>query len=212
MPILRFPLDAVASAHKRRRRSGLLLILGLLLIGTSAAAQVDYARDPATVVLRLQEVFGEAGGTERGAPVAERGPSIEIRGDGTARIHYPAFMQRAGDYTATLDAAEMDRLVAVVAEGGLLAFDAAATRRARETAAARAGATSDGRRTRQVVFDDSTTIIDVRMGGVARRITWQGLRGDARLHPSVGALQGLLQVQRELLALMERGDLTRVTP
>jgi hypothetical protein len=184
----------------------------LLLAGTSATAQVDYARDPSTVVLRFQEVFGEAGGSERGAPVAERGPSIEIHGDGTARIHYPAFMQRAGDYTTTLDAAEMDRLVAVVAEGGLLTFDADATRQARETAAARAGTTRDGLQTRQIVFDADTTIIDVRMGGVARRITWQGLRGDAQRHPSVGALQGLLQVQRELLALMERGDLTRVTP
>ena len=175
-----------------------------LLIGTvsTAAAQVDYSRRGDTVVIRMQEVFGEGGD----------GPSIEVRGNGTTHVRYPAFMKRAGEYTTHLDASEMDRLVGMVADGGLLSFDAATTDRAKDRASRAAStARAGGRPTRHVMLDGETTILEINVGGVKRTIRWTGLRSDAHRFPGVAAIQGLAQAQRELQTHMERGDLTRVT-
>ena len=184
-------------------------VVGTLLtltVATAAIAQVQYSRSANTVVIHLQEILGE---------FADEGPSIKIYGDGTALVHYPVFMKRAGDYTTQLGAAEMDRLVAIVAGGGLLDFDAAAASRAKARAvSARATTTAnaDGRPTRHIVLDASTTIVKLELGGVRRTIRWTGLRSDARRYPGVSEIQGLAQAQRELLSFMERDDLTRVTP
>jgi len=201
--------------EERRRRHGgrstpqspwigvLALLLGAVL-AAAADAQPDYARDPGTVVVRFQEIHGEI-------DAADAGPSVEVRGDGSARVRYPAYMRRAGDWTTRLDAAEMDRLIGLLVGAGLLDFDAAAVARAKEARAARP--TAGGRPAdRYVVLDASTTVIELHVGAVARTIRWQGLRGDARRYPGLAALQGLAEAQRELLHLMERPDLTRVGP
>lgn len=184
-----------------------LAVLLALVIPTGAGAQIAYSRGADTVVIRFQEILGEFAD-------GDQGPSIEIHGDGTARVHYPAFMKRAGDYTTQLGAAEMDRLIAVVVSGRLLDFDAAATSRAKAHAAARAATTAsaNGRPTRHIVLDASTTVLELDLGGVRRTIRWSGLRSDTRRYPSVTGIQGLAHAQRELLTLMERGDLTRMTP
>jgi len=186
-------------------------VVGTLLtltVATAAIAQVQYSRSANTVVIHLQENLGEfADGDE--------GPSIKIYGDGTALVHYPVFMKRAGDYTTQLGAAEMDRLIAIVAGGGLLNFDATAANLAKAQAASARSATTagaDGRPTRHIVLDASTTIVELDLGGVRRTIRWSGLRSDARHYPGVSEIQGLAQAQRELLTFMERDDLTRVTP
>ncbi len=188
--------------------AGVVGALLILTVTTAAHAQIQYSRSAENVVIRFQEVLGEFAD-------GDRGPSIEIYGDGTARVHYPVFMKRAGDYTTQLDAADMDRLIAIVAGGGLLNFDATAVTHAKARAAnarAATAARTDQRPTRHIVLDASTTIVELDLGGVHRTIRWSGLRSDARHYPGVSEIQGLAQTQRELLTFMERDDLTRVTP
>jgi hypothetical protein len=192
----------------RPHPSSLLLVavLPMLLADGRASAQVAYARDPATVVVRLTEMPGEIAAEEGGR-------TLEIHGDGRAVVHAPPYMRRAGDYETQLSAAEMDRIVQLVTANGLLDLDAAATRRAMHEAdtAAAAAAAAEGRpRTVHLELDAAVTRLEVRVDGVARTITWTGVQSDAAHYPALTALQALATAERELRALMERPDLTRL--
>jgi hypothetical protein len=117
-------------------------------------------------------------------------------------------MKRAGDFELQLSPAEMDTLVRGLVQKGLVEFDPGVVRGAARAAAARG--------IERVSTDPSTTIIELRLShyrpagavaydlGVQKRVEWRGVRGAARHHPSVNALQGLAAAQRELDALAVR--------
>ena len=135
-------------------------------------------------------------------------------------------MKRAGDYSLQLTQAEMEALLSSLVQGGLIDFNPEATQaQMRQVAAARrAQATQAGQRAVLTTRSDEATVsIEIRLnryipaGGPARdnvtkRLSWTGVGDDAEQYPSITALQALAAVQRQLLALTERADLTRVNP
>ncbi|MCZ6623325.1 MAG: hypothetical protein O7B35_03670, partial [Deltaproteobacteria bacterium] len=73
------------------------------------------------------------------------------------------------------------------------------------------------------VADASTTVIEVRLDryqpageagqeilNVDKKITWYGLRSDARRYPNIEAIQNLAAAQKELQAVMQRQDLEKI--
>jgi hypothetical protein len=197
----------------------LLALVGLLVLGSvplrvAAGAEdsepvIEYSRDPAVVVIGYRLELGE---------VAERdpGPSLTIYGDGRAVVHYPRYMNRAGDYQVRLGEREMQALVRSLVDDGVMEFDEAAARqREREERSRRAtlGATTD----------PSLTHIRLRLeryrpAGASdgepkqadKRIRWPALADDAAEYPAIEAIRNLAAAERELAAIMERDDLRSI--
>jgi len=175
---------------------------GLTGVATAQDAGVDYPRDPQVAVVTWTEIPGEIADPDPK-------PSLVVYGDGRAVAHHPRYRKRAGDFELQLSAAEMNTLVRGLVRKGLVEFDRNATRNAARNAAAAHGI-------ERVSTDPSTTVIELRLsryrppGAVAdvldvrKRIEWRGLRGAARDHPSVRALQDLATAQRDLAALAAR--------
>jgi hypothetical protein len=178
-------------------------IVALALLATPAAAQpsFDYDRVPGNLVASYREVL----------PVgdADRGPWLEVYGDGRVHVHHPAYTRRAGDYEMRLDAHALDALVHSLLEPGLLDFDAARARSGLDRARSRRA--GPGRET--AVSDASVTEMRLRLRhhvradgserrDVDRRIVWPALGVAARRHPEVPELQPLFHARRELRALL----------
>jgi len=159
-----------------------------------AAEPVAYPRAAGSIVIRFTETIGEL---QPGEP----GPSLTVYGDGRAVAHYPGFMKRAGDHTTQLSAAELDGIMQSIAAKGLLAFDAAAVQRARDGASA---ARRAGNAPVTVWSEVDVTTIEVTVAEGTRRVTWRGVREDARQFPEVAALQNLAALRAELGAIMDR--------
>jgi hypothetical protein len=174
---------------------------GFASAANAQEADVDYSRDPRVAVVTWTEVSGEIANPDTK-------PRLVVYGDGLAVAHYPRYMKRAGDFELQLSPAEMDTLVRGLVQKGLVEFDPAVVRGAARAAAARG--------IERASTDPSTTIIELRLShyrpagavaydlGVHKRVEWRGVRGAARHHPSVHALQGLAAAQRELDALAVR--------
>ena len=194
-----------------------LVVFGIVLISGSAIAQlvIDYPRDRGTVVVSFMEVLGEI-------KDQDPGPSVRVHGDGYVVVHYPRYMKRAGDYALQLSPQEMDNLMrSLVADRKIIEFDETATRRSKRDTAL---ALQEGSRSKLfAVLDDSTTVIELRMDrykpasgsgqeifNVDKKISWYGLRSDARQYPNIEAIQNLAAVRQELVSIMERRDLKGV--
>ncbi len=175
---------------------------GLAGAATAQDADVDYPRDPQVTVVIWTEIPGEIADPDPK-------PSLVVYWDGRAVAHHPRYKKRAGDFELQLSATEMKALVRGLVRKGLVEFDRDAARNAARNAAAASGI-------ERVSTDPSTTVIELRLsryrapGAVAdvldvrKRIEWRGLRGAARDHPSVRALQDLAAAQRGLAALAAR--------
>lgn len=225
--ISRRPEARGLGTRRRRLRAALGLAVGLGLVGVASAGRAQappaapggarasfaYSGDPATVVLSFTEILGAI-------EDPDPGPSLRVYGNGRVVVHYPAYMQRAGDYTLQLRRDEMQGLLGSLLEKEVVEFDEAATRRSvREAAAAQRAGSGEF----FAVFDASTTEIGLRLDrytpppgrgperlGVEKRISWHGLRAHARRYPGVAAIQRLAEARREMVALMEREDLAKI--
>jgi hypothetical protein len=189
-------------------------------VGAAAAQDVseptlEYARDPATVVVSFRETLG-------GVADADPGPFVTVHGDGRVLVHFPAYMKRGGDYELRLDEQEMRDLLLLLVEHGVLGFDETAARDAkRAVAVARRAAAPSGGAVR-VASDTSWTVFEVALeryrpaasraapAATRKTIAWPDPRTDAALYPSIAAIRDLAAAEQALRALMERPDLTKV--
>jgi hypothetical protein len=178
-----------------------LLAIAVVARGAPAAdPRIAHSADPDTVVVSYAVALGEIG-------EADAGPSVRIYGDGRVETHYPRYMNRAGDHAARLSATELDALLGSLADHGVLEFDAPAARRAKQDAGASrrsAEALAGQPATVDVVSDADTITLEVHVDRAHQKITWRGLRHDARAYADIPAIQGLAAAEREVRAVMER--------
>ena len=158
-----------------------------------ARAASGYPTDGATVVVRYRETLGEIG-------ESDGGPSLTVYGNGRAVAHWPAYMQRAGDYDVQLSRREMDSLVGSLAANGVLDVDTVAVRRAaREAKAAKRAAGAPI----TIVSDPAVITIELTTDQGRRAVRWVGLREDAREHPDIAAIQSLHAARQDLVGVMD---------
>lgn len=150
------------------------------------------------------------------------GPSVKVYADGRVVVHFPAYMKRAGDYETVLTADELEALVSGLSNQ-LAGFDEEAARRKAAHGDAVQRTWAAGNRTPELLQapDATNTKITVKLTAYEPRglgpaihpvdaaVTWRGLNEAARRHPDVQEIQGLAVVRRDLLALMERPDLSK---
>ena len=96
-----------------------LVALALLTRTAYAQATFEYAAVPDALVIQLSQDVGILD--------ADPTPLLRVYGDGLARIHFPVYMRRAGDYTLQLDQRELQDLLALFVQGGLIDFSPEAT-------------------------------------------------------------------------------------
>lgn len=201
----------------------LFLLLTTLLAATGAAAQESAAHGA-----RDEPYFRYS--AESAVPVVEYRlvhymlanedpqPLLRIYGNGRVQVHYPAYMQRAGDYEYTLTPRELDELLRALAHDGCMTFDPSAAAAERKQLADRERAAGQLR----YISDTTETIMVVRLeeyrhqpGAAAirnleQRITWKNLEQDARRFPQSGALRGLATGAQRLHALLDHPGMQRV--
>ena len=173
----------------------------------------EYSKDASTVVVSYTHILGGIGD-------ADKGPSLKIYGDGHMVVHYPPYMKKAGEYTLQLTQGEMNRLLRSLIDKKVLEFDAQAVRRSKlETDAA----TKNAQATLYSESDASTTAIEIRLThytpassfaqeilNVNKKISWTGLRSDAKRYPNVEAIRDLQSAEQELQALMKHQNLKKI--
>lgn len=177
-----------------------------------SAEVLENPRDPAALVVSYAQVLGEIADPDPG-------PTVKVFGDGWVVVHFPRYMKRAGQYEVRLGRAEMWNLVSSLA-GKLVLFDATATRQKKQELQARFKETHA---VVSAVMDASTTVIGIYLsrykpGGIAgeeivnvqKKVSWVGLKWDAKKYPQVEAIQDLAPAQRELQALMKHPFLEKV--
>ncbi len=179
----------------------------------SPGATVEYSNSPDALIVSYTLHLGELA-------ESDRGPSMQIYGDGLANIHYPAYMARAGSYSIRLSGDEMNKLIHALVADGLLKFDSA---KARATARDIGTLRRESQGVMHYVSDASTSVIELHLvryaspgtpslqaANVDKTIRWSGLQSDARIYPDHVAIQKLATAERRLRTLMERPDLVKV--
>jgi len=208
-----------STPHRWSAVLGAALVATVALVAVPGVAAEDglpatlaYSHAASDVVVRYVELPGELAETGGGT-------TLTIRGDGSATVHYPAYMRRAGDHTTALPRAEVDALVASLFVKGVSQFDGSAVRqqlRSAETARAAALTTGEGGVVLAAVTDASTTIVELSLAAavpagatvlpqmVTHRAEWRGLRNDLAQHPSITALANLAAARAELRTVIDR--------
>ena len=143
-------------------------------------------------------------------------PRIQVFGDGRVQIHYPHYMQRAGDYEVYLNPGEMRQLL--LAMSGIFDFDSQAVKHARK-------AVKEHRETLEgVVYyrsEDTLEQFEILLDAyrsdqaaksevINQQLKWNNIEADAVAYPELEELQKLKGARNSIRALLERDDLVKV--
>ena len=194
-------------------------------LATGVQAQQDgsfsYSSDADAVILQYSLEIGMLKNTD---PT----PILTVYGDGRVNVHFPAYMKKAGDYRLQLTERELSSLLTSMIEKGVMEFDEKAVKTMKKNAARqrREAAKSRGETSEDVYYSDGeTTVIEMYLDGyrpagksgpmrekVRKKVSWHGLRWDAKQNPGIASLKGIADVEHELRGLVEHKDLQKIHP
>ncbi|MCH7667481.1 MAG: hypothetical protein IH936_16330 [Acidobacteria bacterium] len=185
-------------------------------------AVITYDHSPETLLVSFRELIGELAEQD---PI----PLIQIFGDGRVLVHYPDYLQHAGDYELRLGRGELEALLQSLVAKGLATFDSKAVRSEKQAEMSRRrnealeGLATGERPTFFFVADDSVSVFELNLEGyrppgspgltqsqLRRRISWLGLATDAERFEEIEAIQQLYAAELELRGLLERDGLIRL--
>ena len=182
-----------------------------------AKAQVEYSRDPGTILISFREIFPE---------FADQDPTplIRIYGDGRVVVFHPAYMKQAGQYEMMMSRNELEDLLLELTPV-LMDFNAGEVKRQKKAADVLLweSATDPEELTR---FYDSDAEISVfqlnidayRPDGLQGQAiytpvlerSWRGLQFDARDYLGLEPIQALMRAENTLRAITKRVELVQV--
>ena len=120
--------------------------------------------------------------------------SVTVYEDGVALVHYPVYMEKAGDYTVQLSPSEVKQLRLALEHPLVQGFNPAVVRSRKLAIDAQSDEAF-------VISDDSWANFDIRLGSEKKRIRWANLPIEARRYPDIGVFQRLAELQADLLQL-----------
>lgn len=182
-------------------------------------ALIEHSEDPSVLILKFDQKIDM---------IAEPKPTplLRLYGDGKVLVHFPVYMKRAGNYEMQLSKQEVKSLLSSLEQKGVMKFDAAACKTLmRQAAQARLQeAIAKGELETPIhASDDSLTVMEIHLvkykpagvnmatsQNVTKKISWHGLRNNAKQNPEVSELKDLAAAQKELLALTEHENLKAV--
>ena len=179
----------------------------------AAKTTIEYSRDADDLIISYTLSIGEIA-------ESDRGPRLQIFGDGFAYVHYPVYMTKAGEYGIQLSDNEMLTLLESLVADGVVEFDTAGTR---ETLNEIDTYRRENEGVLHYVSDPSVTVIEVNLvsyspthspglqqADVSKTLRWSGLEADAMQYPDYLPIQNLASAERGLRAFMERTDLVKL--
>ena len=192
----------------RTLRSASTLGAVLLVSTLSARAQVLDAR------AGTNDLVLEYGHLHSMLAEQDTTPLLRIYGDGRVLVHYPVYMQRAGDYELRLPAEEVESLIAELEAEGLASLDVARGLERRQEKV-------ELQQSRGELFhvsDTTQTVLRfrvnpsgaVRAGGSSKTVRWNNVQTDAKRFPELDTVQAIARCEERLQELLERDDLTRL--
>lgn len=164
------------------------IFCGSVVLALCATAAQVRAQD-GELVLRYQQIASEIVNPE---PLV-----VQVFRDGRMVVNFPSYTKQAGISERQLTQQDLQGLIASAER--LLSFDTTGVTRLRQQAE------DDARTTEGRVFavsDDTTTVVEVHLGGQDNMISWSNVQGDARMFPDIPELQDLAAFERALLVVL----------
>ena len=120
--------------------------------------------------------------------------SVSIYEDGVALVHYPEYMDKAGDYAVELSPSEVQEIRLLLEHPLVQGFEPG-------QAKARKKAIDDQLPEAFAISDDSYSNFELHSTGTEKRIRWANLAVDAERYPEIGVFRKLADVEADLLQL-----------
>ena len=188
-----------------------LLTVWIALAAQPGSADVGVPTSPNQLVLSFtyeHEMLAEPDPT----------PLMQIYGDGLVRIHFPAFMQRAGDYETEITTPELRQLLRSWANTGVLDFNPQAIKEARRQEVERRAQRGEFFH----ISDATDLVIDIQLdwyrppgagsqiNNFRKAIRWSNVAQEAEAFPGLPALQSLAAAEQQQRSILAREDLRKV--
>ena len=122
--------------------------------------------------------------------------SVTVYEDGVALVHYPEYMNKAGDYTVELSKSEVQQIRLLLEHPLVQGFNPGQARAQKQDIDAQSGELFE-------ISDDSWSNFDVHTSGAKKSIRWANVSIDARRYPEIGVFRKLAEIEAELLQLDE---------
>jgi len=145
-------------------------------------------------------------------------PLMQIYGDGRVHVHYPVYMQRAGDYELQLGNLELRQLLLSLAETGALDLDIQELGELHQLQKELLA-----QQNLLIYISDSTEMVinvhlefykppgtSAQIDNFQKSVRWSNVAQEAQLFPELIELQGLAEAERQLQAILERVNLRSV--
>lgn len=129
--------------------------------------------------------------------------SVSVYEDGVALLHYPEYMEKAGDYSVQLSAAELQEMRLLLEHPLVQGFDP------RQIGAEKKRIDEQSQEL-FAISDDSHSRFEINLDGTEKSIRWANLSVDADRYPEIGILRKLADFEAELLELDEHPTATVV--
>jgi hypothetical protein len=129
--------------------------------------------------------------------------SVTVYQDGVALVHYPEYMEKAGDYTVQLSPSELQQLRLALEHPLVQGFNAAAVRAEQKAIDAQSDELF-------AISDDTWSNFEIDIHGAKKTIRWANLPIEARRYPDIGVFKKLAYIQSQLLHLDEHPTAQRL--
>ena len=120
--------------------------------------------------------------------------SVSVYEDGVALVHYPEYMEKAGDYSVQLAASEVQEIRLLLEHPLVQKFDPGHTRANKKAIDAQSQALF-------AISDDSYSNFEVHTPGAEKSIRWANLSIDTRRYPEIGVFRKLAEIEARLRQL-----------
>ena len=120
--------------------------------------------------------------------------SVSVYEDGVALIHYPEYMEKAGDYTVQLTPSEVQQLRLLLQHPLVQGFNPGQAKQQKK-------AIDDQSQELFAISDDSWSSFEIHTSGAAKSIRWANLSIDSQRYPEIGVFKKLAEIEAELLQL-----------
>jgi len=120
--------------------------------------------------------------------------SVTVYEDGVALVHYPEYMEKAGDYTVELSASEVQELRLLLEHPLVQGFNPGQLKAQKKDIDAQSDELF-------AISDDSYSNFEVHTPGTEKSIRWANLSIDADRYQEIGVFRKLAEIEAELLLL-----------
>jgi hypothetical protein len=120
--------------------------------------------------------------------------SVSVYEDGVALVHYPTYMEKAGDYTVELSVSEVQQIRLLTEHPLVQGFNPGQAKSQKKDIDAQS----------QELFaisDDSWSNFEVHTPGNEKSIRWANVSIDAGRYPDIGVFRKLADIEAQLMQL-----------